>query len=73
MPHKNPASDRRGGPGSSHDDRTKPAPEPTERASFRPTRHSHVSGGGGEADVHHDHDPKHKRHFAAGKGEKSQH
>jgi hypothetical protein len=67
---KNPDADRFGGPGSSHQDRehpgrngqttghkggggtTGPAPgEPTN------TDHSRLSGGGGERDVHHTHDP----------------
>jgi hypothetical protein len=73
MPEKTPASHRWGGPGSSHEDRSKPEPSPEERAAYRPTRHSQVSGGGGEADVHHDKDPKHKRHSQAGKDEKRQH
>ena len=73
MPEKNPRSHRWGGPGSSHEDRSKPEPAPEERASFRPARHSQVSGGGGEADIHHDQTPKHKRRFEAGKTEKSQH
>jgi hypothetical protein len=74
MPHKNPASERRGGPGSSHDDATKPLP-PSEnpRAPYRSKQHSQVSGGGGEADVHHDHDPRHKRDFEAGGAQKRQH
>ena len=73
MPDKTPASHRWGGPGSSHEDRAKPEPAAKERAPYRAARHSQVSGGGGEADVHHDQDPKHKRKFAAGKDEKSQH
>jgi hypothetical protein len=73
MPQKHPSTERWGGPGSSQEDTTKPKPKPAERADFRDTRHSQVSGGGGEADVHHDHDPKHKRHAQAGKDEKREH
>jgi hypothetical protein len=73
MPQKHPPTERRGGPGSSKDDVTKPRPAPAERPDFRATRHSQVSGGGGEADIHHDHDPKHKRAFQAGKTEKREH
>ncbi len=69
---KTPAADRsHGGPGSSqetaekhggHGDRAsggKPnaAPEPDAPTSGRD---SHVSGGGGERDKHHSHDPKTK-------------
>jgi hypothetical protein len=73
MPQKHPPTDRWGGPGSSKDDATKPRPAPAERADFRPTQHSQVSGGGGEADVHHDHAPKPKRRSEAGKDEKREH
>jgi hypothetical protein len=61
---KTPGADRsHGGPGSSGQDATKPAPgnhsgslpgEPTD------TRHSRVSGGGGERDNHHTHSPPEK-------------
>jgi hypothetical protein len=61
---KTPAADRsHGGLGSSRQDATKPAPahrsgplpgEPTN------TRHSRVSGGGGERDSHHTHNPPEK-------------
>ncbi len=52
-----------GGPGSSHQDATKPeadgeqrhGPEPRQRRT--PDR-SRVSGGGGEHDKHHTHDPR---------------
>ncbi|SDO24345.1 hypothetical protein SAMN05216360_11778 [Methylobacterium phyllostachyos] len=59
---KNPAADRHhGGPGSSHQDASKPqaahhdGPEPG-----APTNDakSHVSGGGGERDSHHTHSGK---------------
>ena len=64
MTTKNPHADRsHGGPGSSRQDATKPAPprrsgpapgEPTN------TRHSRVSGGGGERDSRHSHNPLEK-------------
>jgi hypothetical protein len=52
-----------GGPGSSHKDSTTPegdvrhGPEPPQRRT--PAR-SRVSGGGGERDKHHTHDPRTK-------------
>lgn len=59
------ATDRHhGGPGSSRQnaDRPEPAaekhPQPGEPTS---TRKSGTSGGGGERDLHHTHDPKTKR------------
>jgi hypothetical protein len=58
------AADRsKGGPGSSHQDRTEPAP--SEHAGPKPgeptnSPRSRVSGGGGERDIHHSHDPRHK-------------
>jgi hypothetical protein len=66
MPEKHPNTERVGGPGASHENRQHP-----ERSQSRglhpadeqsPSR-SHVSGGGGEADTHHTHDP-----FRKGKG-----
>ncbi|GJE42999.1 hypothetical protein [Methylobacterium soli] len=56
---KNPAADRHhGGPGSSHQDASKPAAEhrsgPTPGSPTNDTK-SHVSGGGGERDSHHRH------------------
>jgi hypothetical protein len=58
---KTPAADRsHGGPGSSQQDATKPAaPRRTWPAPGEPTnsRHSRVSGGGGERDSHHTHNP----------------
>ena len=55
--------DRVGGPGASHENRRHPersqprGPAPEETKS---TRHSGVSGGGGEQDRHHTHDPRKK-------------
>lgn len=61
---KIPATRRsHGGPGSSHQDATKPeveqrhGPEPRQR---RTDSRSNVSGGGGEQDRHHSHDPERK-------------
>jgi hypothetical protein len=60
MPEKHPNTERIGGPGASHENRAHPErtqqhlEHPTERKS--PAR-SKVSGGGGEQDSHHSHDP----------------
>ncbi|MGZ8362591.1 MAG: hypothetical protein ACXW3D_01920 [Caulobacteraceae bacterium] len=66
MPEKHPNTHRWGGPGASHEDRSKPEPDPMVKDATDPdrmTRHSKVSGGGGEEDVHHSHDPHEKRDF----------
>jgi hypothetical protein len=61
---KTPRADRsHGGPGSSQQDATKPAaPHETGSLPGQPTnsRHSRVSGGGGERDNHHTHNPPEK-------------
>jgi hypothetical protein len=61
---KTPESDRsHGGPGSSHQNADRPAtPARETRSSGTPTndRKSHISGGGGERDLHHTHDPRTK-------------
>ncbi len=61
MPDKHPNTERWGGPGASHEDASKPKPEPdhSQAESGRPTnqKHSRVSTGGGERDVNHTHDP----------------
>jgi hypothetical protein len=65
MPRKNPRAERFGGPGSSNQDRQHPAkfskvgtpPKPGAPTSGRSSR---VSGGGGERDKHHSHDPRYK-------------
>jgi hypothetical protein len=61
-PQKNPASRRFGGPGASHEDRKQNSEEPRGRhpTETKSTRHSGVSGGGGEPDRHHSHDPEGK-------------
>jgi hypothetical protein len=64
MPQKHPNTVRWGGPGSSHEDRTKaPPPKHDPRPPGEPTNtpFSHVSGGGGELDRHHGHDAMAKR------------
>lgn len=64
MPAKHPNALRWGGPGASHEDRTKPPPDRHDpRAPGSPTNtpYSHVSGGGGERDRHHGHDVRAKR------------
>ena len=57
---KTPASIRQGGPGASHENAkqplkvVKPPAQPDNKARSR------VSGGGGERDSHHTHDPERK-------------
>jgi hypothetical protein len=58
MPEKHPNTHRWGGPGASHEDRTKPEPAPHDprpagTSTNPPT--SQVSGGGGERDEKHSH------------------
>ena len=57
MPDKHPNTNRWGGPGASHEDRTKP--QPPEPVQTGPTNepHSQVSTGGGERDINHTHNP----------------
>jgi hypothetical protein len=65
MPRKNSEAERFGGPGSSSQDRSHPektrekvsSPEP---GSPTNSRSSKVSGGGGERDMRHSHDPHHR-------------
>ena len=64
MPEKNENTHRWGGPGSSHENHDEPEPQKGDsRAPGEPTNtpYSHVSGGGGERDRHHGHDPANKR------------
>jgi len=66
MPDKHPNTHRWGGPGASHEDRTKPEPPKSDhRVDGEPTNtpYSHVSGGGGERDRRHSHAPEEKRNF----------
>ncbi|MBO9547236.1 hypothetical protein [Caulobacter sp.] len=54
-------TERWGGPGSSHENRDKSPPDPTVKDPDDPdrySRHSKVSGGGGETDLRHAHDPQ---------------
>jgi hypothetical protein len=57
MPDKHPNTKRWGGPGASHEDRTKPMPQPADQRAGGSTsaRVSQVSGGGGERDRKHSH------------------
>ncbi len=59
MPEKHPNTHRWGGPGASHEDATKPMPEPgpahPEGAKSTNPRVSQRSGGGGERDEKHSH------------------
>lgn len=59
MPEKHPNTNRWGGPGASHEDATKPMPDPVvgapDGAVGSNPRVSQVSGGGGEADEKHSH------------------
>lgn len=59
MPKKHPNTVRWGGPGASHEDRSKPVPDPApahpEGAASTNPRVSQVSGGGGERDEKHSH------------------
>lgn len=60
---KNPATERIGGPGASHENRREP--EKSQPRGRHPTetnsdRRSDVSGGGGEADAHHTRSPEGK-------------
>jgi hypothetical protein len=55
--------DRVGGPGASHENAKHPEKTKArgqEPEATKPTHHSGVSGGGGEPDSHHTHDP-HKK------------
>jgi hypothetical protein len=66
-------SDRWGGPSASHENADKPRPDPTVKDPDAPdhvSQHAQVSGGGGERDVHHSHDPKGKGANQAGDQQK---
>jgi hypothetical protein len=57
---KTPASIRQGGPGASHENAKKPL-EVKKPAADSPNRtRSKISGGGGEPDRHHSHEPERK-------------
>ena len=57
---KTPASIRQGGPGASHENAKKPLEVKKPPAESDQRSRSKVSGGGGEADKHHSHDPRKK-------------
>ncbi|WP_269714120.1 hypothetical protein [Caulobacter sp. NIBR2454] len=68
MPDKHPNTERWGGPGASHENADRPQPPKVDpRAPGEPTntRHSHVSGGGGERDIHHARNAHAKSDFEA--------
>ena len=73
---KQQKADRWGGPGASHEDRSKPRPDPLVKDPDDPdrySRHSQVSGGGGETDIHGGHNDKAKRDRQANDAQKSKH
>ncbi|WP_024507858.1 hypothetical protein [Bradyrhizobium sp. ARR65] len=57
---KTPASIRQGGPGAAHEDAKAPREIKKPTADDPQRRHSRVSGGGGEHDSHHAHQPEQK-------------
>ncbi|WP_395674352.1 hypothetical protein [Phenylobacterium sp.] len=76
MPEKHENTERWGGPGASHEDRTRPQPKKVDpRAPGEPTNtpYSGVSGGGGERDRHHSHDPAEKRDFEQNSEQRRKH
>ena len=54
------ASIRQGGPGAAHENAKRPLEVKKPLADNPMRRHSRVSGGGGERDSHHTHDPEDK-------------
>ena len=73
MPEKNEEAMRWGGPGSSHQDRTEPMPDPTVKDADAPDHlspRSQISGGGGETDIRHGHSAEAKRDRQATSEEK---
>jgi hypothetical protein len=57
---KTPASIRQGGPGASHENAKEPLDVKKPPADAPNRTRSKVSGGGGEADRHHGHNPERK-------------
>jgi hypothetical protein len=57
---KSPATLRQGGPGASHENAKAPLEIKKRPADAQRRSKSKVSGGGGEADSHHAHDPAKK-------------
>jgi len=72
MPGKTPNADRWGGPGSSHEDRSKPRPDPVVKDRDAPDHLSPRSqiSSGGETDIHHGHSARAKRDKQASSEEK---
>lgn len=63
MSERHPNTQRIGGPGASHENRQQPEKSRYPRENPRDgkgPRFSDVSGGGGEKDAHHTHDPVRK-------------
>jgi hypothetical protein len=58
--NKTPASIRQGGPGASHENAKAPLNIPKPPPVSEAKDQSKVSGGGGERDYHHTHDPDKK-------------
>jgi hypothetical protein len=54
---KSPNTIRQGGPGASHENAKKPLDPAKGEADLGQRQHSKISGGGGERDSHHTHDP----------------
>ena len=57
---KSPATIRHGGPGSSRQNAKEPLEMKKPPSDLPMREHSRVSGGGGEPDTHHSHDPARK-------------
>jgi hypothetical protein len=60
MPDKHPNSERIGGPGASHENHKHPEKSKHHLHDDMRIDKSAVSGGGGELDAHHTHDPQMK-------------
>lgn len=58
--NKTPASIRQGGPGASHENAKAPLNIPKPPPVSEAKDQSKISGGGGERDYHHTHDPDKK-------------
>lgn len=57
---KSPSTIRQGGPDASHENAKAPVEVQKPPAKSDRKQHSDVSGGGGERDTHHTHDPHRK-------------
>ncbi|MBS3647565.1 hypothetical protein KEU06_02850 [Pseudaminobacter sp. 19-2017] len=57
---KHPNTIRQGGPGASHENAKKPLQVNKPQADSDQRHHSKVSGGGGEKDIRHTHNPETK-------------